>query len=83
MNKLAEVVNLPRTPADVPFFFKDTGMILFHKCHTTGGRADNVIVLPEQIVKTERQLHRFIFKTGIRHRLSATGLIQRIIDIYS
>ena len=68
---------------NIGFIFQNARMILFHKCHTTGGRADDVIVFPKQIVKTECQFHRFIFKTGICHRLSATSLIQRIIDVYS
>ena len=83
MDKLAEIINLPCTPAHMSFGPQNPGMVFFHKCHATGRRADNVIVLLEQIFKTECQLHRLVFKTGVCHRLSATGLIQRIIDIYS
>ena len=83
VNELTNIINLPRTLTDMSFFLQDARMILFHKCHTTGGRTDDVIVFTEQIVKTECQFHRFIFKTGICHRLSATSLIQRIIDVYS
>ena len=37
VNELTNIINLSRTLTNMSFFLQDARMILFHKCHTTGG----------------------------------------------
>ena len=51
MNKIAEIINLTGTFAQMSFLGKDARMIQFDKCHTTTRRPNNVIILLEQIIE--------------------------------
>ena len=54
VNELTNIINLSRTLTNMCFLLQNARMILFHKCHTTGGRADDVIVFPEQMCIRDR-----------------------------
>ena len=82
MYKLTQVVYFPCTLALMSFVLQYAGIIQFHKGHTTGRGAYNVVVSLEQVLESTGQFRGFAFKARIGHRLAATSLVERIIDIH-
>ena len=83
VNELTNIINLSRTLTNMSFFLQDARMILLSQMPHNWRKGRRCNRIPETDRQNGVPIHRFIFKTGICHRLSATSLIQRIIDVYS
>ena len=65
----------------LPVIVQQPRVALAHEDHAAGRRTHDVIVFFEQRVHAFRQRLGVLFEPRIGHRLTATGLVQRVFDL--
>lgn len=83
VQELADIINLLTVHTNVIPLLQDMGMVLFYEGYATGRGAYHVVIVLKLFLHPEGQASRLILEAGVRHGLSATGLVYRIIDIHT
>ena len=83
VQELADIINLLTVHTNVIPLLQDMGMVLFYEGYATGRGAYHVVIVLKLFLHPEGQASRLILEAGVRHGLSATGLVHRIIDIHT
>lgn len=79
-----ELANFPDARVDarmLPVIIQQPRVTLAHEDHAAGRRAHDIVVCFEQRIHAFRQRFGVFFETRIGHRLTAAGLVQRIVDL--
>ena len=60
---------------------RDRGELRTHVVHAAARRADDVLVAGEILNEQTLRRRRLGLAAGVRHRLAAAGLVERIVDL--
>ena len=83
VQELADIINLLTVHTNVIPLSQYMGMVLFYEGYATGRGTYHVVIVLKLFLHPEGQASRLILEAGVRHGLSATGLVHRIIDIHT